>query len=162
VPRLKRRGDFLRVAGFGRKWVTPGFILQAAPQPKGLRAPARVGFTTSRKVGKAVVRNRARRRLRAAVDLVFPEAAHAGWDFVLVGRRETNDRVFSALVADLRTALRRLDPTRSQVGGGRKAGRAKGGPAKGGRGGSGSERRSRGRSPGQGQSTPSPSGGGVS
>jgi|GEM_PF-70921 len=137
VERLKRRGDFLRVAGYGRKWVTPGFILQAAPQPKGLpknsptdrlgraqgtEQPARVGFTVSRKVGKAVVRNRARRRLRAAVDMVFPEAAHAGWDFVLIGRRETNDRVFAALVRDLRTALDRLDPSRPAPGGDRKGG----------------------------------------
>lgn len=130
VERLKRRGDFLRVAGYGRKWVTPGFILQAAPRPRtghggepGVRPPARVGFTVSRKVGKAVVRNRARRRLRAAADLVFPQAAHPGWDFVLIGRRETNDRVFAALVRDLNTALERLDPSRPNPGGaGRKGG----------------------------------------
>ncbi|MBB4267546.1 ribonuclease P protein component [Roseospira visakhapatnamensis] len=137
VPRLKRRGDFLRVAGHGRKWVTPGFILQAAPQSGAAAtpgAPARVGFTVSRKVGKAVVRNRARRRLRAAVDLVFPDSAHAGWDFVLIGRRETNDRLFDALVRDLRTALTRLDPARPGAGGGGRKGGDKGrGPRRRGR-----------------------------
>ncbi len=139
VDRLKRRGDFLRVAGYGRKWVTPGFILQAAPRPRtgqdgerGERSPARVGFTVSRKVGKAVVRNRARRRLRAAADLVFPQAAYPGWDFVLIGRRETNDRLFAALVRDLSTALDRLDPSRPTTGGGgRKGGGRPSGKAKG-------------------------------
>ena len=71
VARLKRRPEFLRVAGGRQKWVAPGLILQALRQDDskpstGGIAPARVGFTASAKVGNAVVRNRARRRLRAA------------------------------------------------------------------------------------------------
>ena len=85
--------------------MTPGLILQVAPgEPDGLR----VGFTTSKKVGGAVERNRARRRLRAAVAEVFPPMAAAGSDYVVIGRRETVGRSYSLLLQDLRTALKRL------------------------------------------------------
>ena len=83
VARLKRRPEFLRVAGGRQKWVAPGLILQALrqddskPSTEGI-APARVGFTASAKVGNAVVRNRARRRLRAAAASVLPLPCGAG------------------------------------------------------------------------------------
>jgi ribonuclease P protein component len=131
VVRLKRRGDFLRVAGARTKWVTPGFILQAAPNPAARGTPAnadaatlpapRLGFTVSRKVGKAVIRNRARRRLRAAADEVFPAVARPGWDYVLIGRRDTKDLDFARLLADMHTALDRL------ASGGGRGGRGGGG-----------------------------------
>ena len=70
--------------------------------------PLRVGFTVSKKVGKAVVRNRARRRLRAAASVVLPTHGPQGHDIVLIGRAATNGRPFAALVGDLETALRRL------------------------------------------------------
>lgn len=69
----------------------------------------RVGFTVSRKVGNAVERNRARRRLRAAVAQVLGDNARSGYDFVVIGRAATLTRPFSALVSDLRIALKRLD-----------------------------------------------------
>lgn len=69
----------------------------------------RVGFTVSRKVGNAVERNRARRRLRAAVAQVLGDNARPGYDFVVIGRAATLTRPFSALVSDLRIALKRLD-----------------------------------------------------
>lgn len=69
----------------------------------------RVGFTVSRKVGNAVARNRARRRLRAAVDRVMPTRARPGHDFVVIGRAGTLTRPFDSLVGDLTTALHRLD-----------------------------------------------------
>lgn len=68
----------------------------------------RVGFTCSKKVGNAVARNRARRRLKAAVDDVFPEAARPGLDYVVIGRQETAARPYSLLLQDLRTALKRV------------------------------------------------------
>lgn len=110
VPRLKQRREFLRVAAVGRKWVAAGLILQAMRHPADERARAsvRVGFTVSRKVGGAVVRNRVRRRLRAAMEKVFPGQAAAGYDFVIIGRAATVKRSFGALVGDLETALRRL------------------------------------------------------
>ncbi|WP_407691901.1 ribonuclease P protein component [Pseudooceanicola sediminis] len=69
----------------------------------------RVGFTCSKKVGNAVARNRAKRRLREVARAVLPEMAQPGWDYVLVGRKDaTAERPFDQLIADLRTALERL------------------------------------------------------
>lgn len=83
----------------------PGVVVQALAVPH--QPGARLGFTCSRKVGNAVARNRARRRLREAVLKVLP-ASLAGWDLVLVGRAATVDRPFAALVDDLAAAMRRL------------------------------------------------------
>lgn len=66
----------------------------------------RVGFTCSKKVGNAVARNRAKRRLREVARLILPEAGRPGWDYVLVGRPEaTAERDFAALLEDMRRAL---------------------------------------------------------
>lgn len=113
IARLKRRVEFLRVAGTKRKWVAPGLIVQVRPHRKGDRLPdqglaIRVGFTTSRKVGNAVVRNRVRRRLRAAVDEVLPVHAAEGHDYVIIGRAATVGRSYPSLINDLKTALKRL------------------------------------------------------
>jgi ribonuclease P protein component len=107
VGRLQRRADFLRVAAARRKWVTPGLILQAAAAAAEAGPGVRVGFTVSKKVGGAVVRNRARRRLRAAAAQVMAGAA-PGQDYVLIGRAATPRRDFALLLGDLETALRRL------------------------------------------------------
>ncbi len=83
----------------------PGLLVQGL-RVEG-RETSRLGFTCSRKLGNAVLRNRARRRLRAAADAVL-RPGPAGWDFVLVGRAATLDRPFRELVEDLRTALVRI------------------------------------------------------
>ncbi|MGH6933988.1 MAG: ribonuclease P protein component [Dongiaceae bacterium] len=114
VERLKRRPEFLRVAGGRRKWVAPGLILQALDRPAvtgttGSDAmSARIGFTASSRIGGAVVRNRARRRLRAAAASVMPVHAAPAHDYVLIARSGTLNRKFTDLVGDLETALRRL------------------------------------------------------
>lgn len=113
VLRLKHRPQFLRVAGTRRKWVTPGLIVQARQRPEtdGEEVPSdvvRIGFTVSKKVGNAVKRNRARRRLRAAVDEVAPVHAREGYDFVVIGRAETIKRSYAMLVSDLKTAFKRV------------------------------------------------------
>ena len=110
LARLKKRAQFLEVAGKGRKWTTPGLILQALPQPAlphAGDAPPRVGFTASRRVGIAVIRNRARRRLKAAAERILPKHAAAG-DYVMIARSATVAREFAALVGDLEAALRHL------------------------------------------------------
>lgn len=106
---LRRRADFLKAAQ-ARRQGTAGFLLQArrrAPDEAG--DAIRVGFTASRKVGNAVARNRARRRLRAAAREVLPRRGRPGWDYVLVARPEgTAARPWRELVADLRWALDRV------------------------------------------------------
>ncbi|CAA7612229.1 ribonuclease P protein component [Magnetospirillum sp. SS-4] len=113
LDRLKKRADFLRVAALRRKWAAPGLILQAAPATGPQADSVRVGFTVSKKVGNAVARNRAKRRLRAAVDAVFPCQAALGLDYVVIGRRETIDRPYSLLLQDLRAALKRVGGVRA-------------------------------------------------
>jgi ribonuclease P protein component len=119
VGRLRRRSEYLRVAAGGRKWAAPGLILQAraAPEPAlhlDKSADLWVGITVSRKVGNAVARNRARRRLREAARSVLFQVAQPGHDYVLIGRSQTVTRPYAALQADLEAAVRRLGLTRSQ------------------------------------------------
>jgi len=102
-PRLKRRAEFLRVAAKGRKFATPGLVLQVLPRTD--TAPARLGFTVTRKVGNAVIRNRARRRLKEAARLLLKDHRLSGLDLVLIGREATRTRDFRALRADLEQAL---------------------------------------------------------
>ncbi|MDO9712016.1 ribonuclease P protein component [Paracraurococcus lichenis] len=103
LPRLTRRGEFLKVAGKGRKAARPGLVLQALPQPQG---GLRLGFTATKKIGNAVIRNRAKRRLREAARLTLGAAPPAGWDLVLIARDETGRRAWDKLLGDLRGALR--------------------------------------------------------
>lgn len=103
LPGLTRRAEFLRVAGKGRKAARPGLVLQALA---GTGGPLRLGFTATKKIGGAVVRNRAKRRLREAARLTLGGAPPEGWDLVLIARDATATRDFEALLGDLRGALR--------------------------------------------------------
>ncbi len=84
----------------------PGLVLQALMRDDA--GPARLGFTVTKKVGNAVVRNRTRRRLREAARLLLREQPAVGVDLVLIGRDVTRSRPFSQLIEDLRRALARL------------------------------------------------------
>jgi len=106
LERLKKRADFLRAAR-GVRRVEGAVTLETCKTPDGA-APAdalRVGFTASRKVGNAVARNRAKRRLRAAASQLLPLLGREGHDYVLVARASTGTRVFEALLADVTAAL---------------------------------------------------------
>lgn len=106
---LPARKDFLAAAR-ARKAVSPGLVLQMrARSSDHSDDPARVGYTASRKVGNAVIRNRARRRLRAAVNDVLAARALKGHDYVLIARAATAQRPYDALLADLASALDRIE-----------------------------------------------------
>ena len=139
----------MAVAATGRKWVTPGLILQVRCRPPECNGPAvscikplgpdsgksadvrfkgegrdsrsyegssesagerdiGIGFTVSRKVGNAVARNRARRRLKAVASLVLERDGRPGCDYVLIGRKGTLDRAYADLIKDLEDALRKI------------------------------------------------------
>jgi len=107
---LTRRADFLAAARAVRHG-RPGLLFQArrrAPAEAAAVPPERirVGFTCSKKVGNAVARNRAKRRLRAVARLELATNGRPGWDYVLIGRPEaTAARPFAELRADLASAL---------------------------------------------------------
>ncbi len=104
---LTKRPDFLR-ASRAKRQATKGLVLQARKRGAGEPDPdlIRIGYTCSKKVGNAVMRNRAKRRLRAIAREVLPTHGHAGWDYVLIGRVGTTvDRPYIKLVNDLTHAL---------------------------------------------------------
>ena len=111
LARLKVRADFLRVAATRRRAVRPGLVLQAAPRPPGCdnAERVRVGFTASRKVGNAVMRNRAKRRLRAAAAEVLRRDGDPATDYVVIARGDTAARPYADLVGDLVSALRQIN-----------------------------------------------------
>jgi ribonuclease P protein component len=107
LDRMKTRPDFLR-AQKGRRQPMPGLTLETCPTPPAYARPSalRVGFTASRKVGNAVARNRAKRRLRALAAEILPLSGREGLDYVLIARTVTVSRPFNVLAADLTKALR--------------------------------------------------------
>lgn len=104
IETLKNRPDFLKAAQ-ARRQGTGGFLLQGRARDDGTEV-VRVGFTASKKIGNAVARNRAKRRLRAVVQAVLPKRALAGWDYVLVAKPgATISRGYVDLISDLESAL---------------------------------------------------------
>ncbi len=104
---MKKRADFLRAAQALRQG-TPSFHLQARNRKDDVPA-VRIGFTCSKKVGNAVARNRAKRRLREIARLVLPVHARPGWDYVLIGRRDvTATHDFAQMQDDLIRALEKV------------------------------------------------------
>ena len=103
---IKKRAEFLKIQGKGRKWVSHGLILQTAPNEAGEK---RIGYTVSKRVDKSAVRrNRIKRRLRAAAADVLSSGALEGHDYILVGRPQTLIRPYEALCDDLRWCLRKM------------------------------------------------------
>lgn len=104
---LRKRADFLAAAR-ARRQGAASFSLQARDR-QDADPMTRVGYTCSKKVGNAVARNRAKRRLREAARAVLASEGRAGWDYVLIGRPEiTAARPYEQLLADLRFALRKV------------------------------------------------------
>jgi len=109
VDTLKAPSEFQRLTREGKRWVTPSFILLTAMRPSASDAPLRFGFTVSRKVGGAVVRNRVRRRLREAMRKLNMHEAMRGRDIVLIARKTENEIPFDQIGKDVLWALKRLE-----------------------------------------------------
>nr|WP_245781178.1 ribonuclease P protein component [Celeribacter neptunius] len=106
---LAKRADFLKAAR-ARRQGTSSFLLQGRKRSEAEAVQGiRVGYTCSKKVGNAVARNHAKRRLREAARLLIPELGRDGWDYVLIGKKgDTSARAFDLLLKDLRYALRKV------------------------------------------------------
>lgn len=95
----------MRLNNHAERWVTPSFVLQAAPNEAEI---LRVGFTVTKKQGNAVIRNRIKRRLKEAAEQVMPTHARAGTDYVLIGRAAAIEASFEQITKQLNWALRRI------------------------------------------------------
>lgn len=107
IGSIKKRQDFLALR-HARKTHAPGFLMAMRHNPKNSQDEARVGLTVTKKLGGAVVRNRIRRRLRAAAREVFPANAEPGVDYVLIARQPALTRNYQSLLDDMERALLRL------------------------------------------------------
>lgn len=110
MERLKRRADFLSAAK-GARIQAPSFTMQARDRRD--RSSPRVGFTVTKKTGNAVERNRIRRRLRAAMDKVGAREGRAGFDYVIVARRQALTSPYDTMIEELERALTRLHERKS-------------------------------------------------
>lgn len=106
---LRKRSEFLFVRE-GRYQARSGVVIQARENPS--HKEIRVGFTATKKIGNAVIRNRAKRRLRAVSQDILPQLGQLGTDYVFIARDKTVARPYEALLDDTRKALKRLENPR--------------------------------------------------
>ena len=104
--RMKKRRMFLHVADKGMKVVCSSMIVQVCPHESDI---IRIGFTVTKKVGCAVIRNRVRRRLRELVRVSSEIQRFVGFDFVFIGRMATKDKPYLSLKSDFLDALSQIE-----------------------------------------------------
>ncbi len=116
---LKNRSDFLKVTREGQKWVTPAFVLHVFfdSRNKTTDSPPEIGFTVSKKAvnKRAVLRNRAKRRLREALRMIIGDYMLENAYIVIVARKEAVEYPFEQLQKDMRWALKRLNIRKNDV-----------------------------------------------
>ena len=107
---LKRRADFLAAAKSGIKFVKPSVVVQSRKRDadETTTSAIRLGFTATKKLGNAVVRNRVKRRMRAAAFPLVTELGVEGCDYVFIGREPAYQSTFDNLIRDMKHALKRL------------------------------------------------------
>ena len=108
---LKKRSDFLRVASTRKKWITPAMVIQISEAINDDDSKIEVGFTASKKVGNAVARSRAKRRMREVAKKVLIGCGSEKHAYVLIARQEILVCSFYQLIRDLKWALKRLHGT---------------------------------------------------
>ena len=99
---LKKRAEFLYVRA-GAYRAQGGIVIQMRQNPN--HQAIRVGFTATKKMGNAVIRNRAKRRLRELAKSLLPQHGIAGYDYVFIARNGTAEREWTALLDDAEKAL---------------------------------------------------------
>ena len=114
IQRLKLRSDFLAIAK-GKYFRSNALILQARERVTGSPIGIRVGFTCSKKVGNAVARNSAKRRLREAARICLSQLGRPGWDYVLIGRSQKTQTVnFDELLRNLCESIQKIHESSSK------------------------------------------------
>lgn len=115
LPRLKNRPEFLKIQKSGQRYVAPAFLVQVrfnlfSDHQQG----PHVGFTASKKIGNAVARNRAKRRLRSLADTILAAQGAPNGAYVLVARAAILTRPYDKLERDLSRALAQLNSDKVQ------------------------------------------------
>lgn len=108
---IKKRSDFLLAAASGKKFITNSVILQMLKRADNHPASSetvRIGFTVTKKMGNAVIRNKIKRRLREASRLTAVEYGQPGHDYVIISRHKTLTCNFSELQRDMEFAFKRI------------------------------------------------------
>lgn len=112
---IKNRRDFLTLNGSKHKFVASGFILVAKERPYDhpIKDISRIGYTVTKKMGNAVIRNRIKRRLREAARKTVPHLMQPGFDYMLISRPSALACEFSALIRDMEIAFSRIHANKS-------------------------------------------------
>ena len=113
LERLKKRSEFLAVSKTEKRWVTPAFVIQV--YQRASEGPFRYGITASRKVGGAVERNRAKRRLRVLIKNILPALGQSGVDYVFIARQEILKRDFAVMEEELSRGMIMLNKGMQEI-----------------------------------------------
>jgi len=110
IDTIKIRRDFVSANNHKKKYVTPPFILQANKRSEDHPASPepRIGYTVTKKMGNAVIRNRIKRRLRSGIKQLPANLLQNGYDYILISRHKAGTCIFSDLLRDMEIAFSRI------------------------------------------------------